>query len=127
MLSVKMHQTKAISWNQAKSVDDAAEKFCQQRRQEDTCRSHTIARERIGTIEQDISELKTKPQMRRKVHQDKEELFQEFSKENGKDNDELMEFAARFNRQDAAVQLQQETRSLKRPRMQRLPKVVWRS
>ena len=27
MLSVKMHQTKAISWNQAKSVDDAAEKF----------------------------------------------------------------------------------------------------
>ena len=27
MLSVKMHQTKAISWNQAKSGDDAAEKF----------------------------------------------------------------------------------------------------
>ena len=50
--------------------------------------------------------------MRRKVHQVKEELFQEFSKENGKDNNKLMELAAKFNRLDAAVQLQQETAQL---------------
>ena len=50
--------------------------------------------------------------MRRKVHQVKEELFQEFSKENGKDNNKLMELAAKFYRLDAAVQLQQETAQL---------------
>ena len=50
--------------------------------------------------------------MRKKVHQAIEELFQELSKENGKDDTELRDFAAKFNRQDAAVQLQQSTRSL---------------
>ena len=97
MLSVKMHQTKAISWNQAKSGDDALlENVLEQS-------------SKLSLI---YEALKTRPQMRRKVHQVKEELFQEFSKENGKDNDELVEFAARFDRQDAAVQLQQDTRSL---------------
>ena len=55
--------------------------------------------------------------MRKKVHQIKEgrevlEKLQELSKENGKDDTELRDFAARFNRQDAAVQLQQGTGSL---------------
>ena len=36
---------------------------------------------------------------------------QELSKENRKDDTELRDFAARFGRQDTAVQLQQDTRS----------------
>ena len=61
--------------------------------------------------------LKTKPQMRRKVHQVKEgrevlEKLQEFSEENGKDDTEWRDFAARFNRLDAAVQLQQGAETL---------------
>ena len=50
--------------------------------------------------------------MRNQVHQVKEELFQELSKENGKDDTELRNFAAKFNRQDAAVQLQYGAGSL---------------
>ena len=47
--------------------------------------------------------LKTKPQMRKKVHQVKEgrevlEKLQEFSEENGKDDTEWRNFTARFNR-----------------------------
>ena len=56
--------------------------------------------------------LKTKPQMRKKVHLIKErrevfENLQEFNKERGNDND-----AARLNRMDATLQLEQDTRSL---------------
>ena len=52
--------------------------------------------------------LKTKPQMRRKVHQVKEgrevlEKLQEFSEENGKDDTEWSDFAAKFNRLDATT------------------------
>ena len=50
--------------------------------------------------------------MRKKVHQVKEDLLQELSKENGKNDTELRNFAAKFNRLDAAVQPQQSTRSL---------------
>ena len=50
--------------------------------------------------------------MRKKVHQVKEELFQELSKENGKDDNELRDFTARFNKLDATLQLDQDTRSL---------------
>ena len=73
-----MHQTKAISWNQAKSGEDAAEK--------------------LNVLEQSSKlSLNSKPSLRceGKVHQVKEELFQEFSKENGKDNNKLMELAAK--------------------------------
>ena len=50
--------------------------------------------------------------MRKKAHQVNEKL-QELSKENGKDdNDELRNIAARFNRMDATLQLEQDTRSL---------------
>ena len=47
-----------------------------------------------------------------------QELFQELSKEREEGQRRLEEFPENFNRQD--------TRSLERPRMQRLPKVVWR-
>ena len=40
------------------------------------------------------------------------EKLQELSKENGKDDTELRDFAARFNRLDAAVQRQQGAGSL---------------
>ena len=43
---------------------------------------------------------------RKNVHQIKDELFQELSKETGKDDTELRNSAAKFDRQDAAVQLQ---------------------
>ena len=56
--------------------------------------------------------------MRNKVHQVKEgrevlEKLQEFSEENGKDDTEWRNFAARFSIQDAAVQLQQGAKTLK--------------
>ena len=57
IFSVKMHQTEAISWNKTKSGDDAAEKFDSQ---ESNHRSHTIARERVRTIEQVIPDLPAK-------------------------------------------------------------------
>ena len=105
MLSVKMHQTEAISWNQTKSGDDAAEKFVSN----DAKKATTEATQLL----KNVSEQSSKSSlicMRKKVHQVKEELFQELSEENGKDNDKLRNFAAKFYRQDAAVQLQQDTR-----------------
>ena len=61
--------------------------------------------------------LKTKLQIQLLSHQVKEgrevlEKLQEVSKDNGKDDTELRDFAARFNRLDAAVQLQQGEGSL---------------
>ena len=50
--------------------------------------------------------------MRKKVQQVKEDLLQKLSEENGKDDTELRNFAAKLNRLDAAVQPQQSTRSL---------------
>ena len=55
--------------------------------------------------------LKTKPQMRRKVHQVKEGR-EVLEKLHGKDDTEWRDFAARFNRLDAAVQLQQGAETL---------------
>ena len=110
-----MHQTKTIRWNQAKPGDDAAEKFVSN----DAKKTFAETTQLLENVSEQSSKsfliyetLKTKPQMRKKVHQVKEELFQELSKENVKDNDKLMEFAANFNRLDAALQLQQDTRSL---------------
>ena len=40
------------------------------------------------------------------------EKLQEFNKEKGNDNDELVNIAARLNRMDATLQLEQDTRSL---------------
>ena len=115
ILSMKMHQMKAIIWNQVKSGDDAAERFVSN----DAKKTLAEATQLLENILEQSSKsfliyetLKTKPQMRKKVHQVREELFQELSKENGKDNDELRNFAAKFDKLDVAARLQQSTRSL---------------
>ena len=99
ILSVKMHLTKATSWNQVKSGDDAAEKFVSN----DAKKTIAEATQFLKSVLETNETLKTKPQMRKKVHQVKEELLKELSKEIGKDNDKLRNFATR---------LQQDTRSL---------------
>ena len=114
MLSVKMHQTKAISWNQVKSGEGvvAAKK----------------ATTEVTQLLENVSEQSSKSSliyMRKKVHQVREELFQELSEEDGKDNDELRNFAAKifynrtqdFWRQHSSGLPNDEL--LWRPRMQR--------
>ena len=57
----------------------------------------------------------------RRCIQVRKEILQELSVENGKDNDKIDGIGKqKFDRQDAAVQL--HTRSLGKPRMERLPK-----
>ena len=61
--------------------------------------------------------------MRKKVHQVKEgrellEKLQELIKENGKDDTELRDFAARFNRLDTTVQLQHCGGSLEKAQLE---------
>ena len=119
MLSVKMHQTEAISCNQTKSGDDAAEKFVSN----DAKKATTEATQLL----ENVSEQSSKSPliyMRKKVHQVKEEPFQELSEENGKDNDELRNFAAKFTdrTQDFWRQHSSSPELLWRPRMQRLPR-----
>ena len=55
MLSVKMHQTEAISWNQTKSGDDAAEKFVS-----NDAKKATTEATRVRTIEQVIPDSHAK-------------------------------------------------------------------
>ena len=120
-LSVKMRLTKAISWSHAKFgdeaekpiSDDAKKALAEETQLLESMLEQSSKSGRTGLI---YEALKTKPQMRKKVHQIKErrevlEEPQELSKENRKDDTELMDFAARFGRQDIAVQLQQDTRS----------------
>ena len=66
MLCVKMHQTKAISWNQAKSGDGAAEKFVRNNNKK-------ILAEATQSLENVLEQLSKLSQMRRKLHQVKEE------------------------------------------------------
>ena len=112
MLSVKMRLTQATCWSHAKSEDDAAEKYVSNYAK----KAHAEATQMIDSVLETYEALKTKPQMRKKVQQieGRREVLekpQEFSKENRKDDTELRDFAARFSRQDTAVQLQQDTRS----------------
>ena len=65
MLCVKMYQTKAISWNQAKSGDGAAEKFVSNN-------DKKILAEATQSLENVLEQLSKLSQMRRKVHQVKE-------------------------------------------------------
>ena len=109
-LSVKMRLTKAICWSHAKSEEDAAEKYVSNY----TKKALAEATQLLKSVLETYEALKTKPQMRKKVHQINErrevlEKPQELSKENRKDDTELRDFAARFGRQDTAVQLQQDT------------------
>ena len=65
MLSVKMRLTKAICWSHAKSEDDAAEKYVS------NCakKAHAEATQMIESVLETYEALKTKLQMRNKVHQ----------------------------------------------------------
>ena len=62
--------------------------------------------------------------MRNQVYRVKEDLLHELSKENGKDDTELRNFEAKFNRQDAhTAQLEHPNDELLwRPRLRRLPR-----
>ena len=120
MLSVKMHQTEAISWNQTKSGDDAAEKFVSNDAKKATTEDTHLL--------ENVSELSSRSSMiymRKKVHQVKEEPSQELSEENGKDNDELRNIAAKFYRQEAAVQDYRRTQDFWRQHSSS-PEVLWR-
>ena len=94
MLSVKMRLTKTIRWSQVKSGADAEKQVSDDAK-------------KAGMIGLTYETLK----MRKKV-QVKEDFLQKLSKENGKDDTELRNFAAKMNRLGAAVQPQQSTRSL---------------
>ena len=111
MLSVKMHLAKTTRRNQVKFGDDA-EKFVS----DDAKKALAEATQLLENVSEQSSKafliyetLKTKPQMRKKVHQIKGrrevlEKPQEHNKENGKDdNDELRNIAGRFNRMDATL------------------------
>ena len=81
-----MHQTEATSWNQTKSeVGVVAAK-----------KATTEATQLLENVSEQLSKSSL-IYMRKKVHQVKEEPFQEFSEENGKDNNELRNFAAKFS------------------------------
>ena len=116
MLSVKMRLTKAICRNQVKFGDDAEKLVSNEVKK-------TLAE--ATQLVENVSEQSSKSfliyetlKMRKEVHQTKErrevlEKPPEYSKEDGKDdNDELRNIAAKFNRQDATLQLEQDTRSL---------------
>ena len=113
MLSVKMLLALAICRNQVKFGDDTAEKFVS----DDAKKAIAETTQLLENVVEQLSEsgmiglTYETLKMRKKVHQIKEkcevlEKLQELSKENGKDDTELRNFAAKFNRQDAAVQLQ---------------------
>ena len=113
MLSVKMRLAKTIRWNQVKSGADAEKQVsdgAKKANAETTQLLENVVEQlsKSGMIGLTYETLK----MRNQVHQVKEELKQELSKENGKDDTELRNFAAKFNRQDAAVQLQYGAGSL---------------
>ena len=108
-----MRLTKAISWSHAKFGADAEKHVSDNAKKtlvEVTQLLESVLEQssKSGMIGLTYEALKTKPQMR-KVHQIKvrrevlEEL-QEFNKEKGNDNDELRNFAARFN----SLQLEQK-------------------
>ena len=106
MLSVKMRLTKAIRWSQVKFGNDA-EKLVSNKVKK------TLAE--VTQLLENVSEQSSKSfliyetlKMRKEVHQIKErrevlEKPQEHNKENGKDDDELRNIAARFNRMDATL------------------------
>ena len=129
MLNVKMRLTKAICRNQVKFGDDAEKLVSNEVKK-------TLAEvtQLLKSVLEIYETLKTKPQMRKEVHQIKEkrevlEKPPELNKENGKDdNDELRNIAARFNRMDATLHkisgtAQLESELLRKPRMRRLPRM----
>ena len=113
MLSVKVRLAKTIRWNQVKSGADAEKQVSDDAKKaiaETTQLPESISEQlsKSGMIGLTYETLK----MRNQVRQVKEELIQELSKENGKDDTKLRNFAAKFNRQDATVQPQNSAGSL---------------
>ena len=108
MLSVRMRLTKAIRWSQVKSGDDAAEKLVSNEVKK-TLAEATHLLENVSEQSSKSFLIYETLKMRKEVHQTKErrevlEKPPEYSKENGKDdNDELRNIAARFNRMDATL------------------------
>ena len=105
ILSVKMHQTKAIRWNQAKRGDYTAEKFVSN----DARKTFVETTQLLENVLEQSSKsslmykaLKTKPQMRKKMHQVKEgrevqEKLQELSKKEREEGERrIEEFAAKI-------------------------------
>ena len=117
MLSVKVHPAKTICWNQVNCGADAEKHVSDDAKKTLAESTQLLAKvleqlRKSGMTGLIYETLKTKHQMQRKVPQVKEgrevlEKLQELNKENGKDDTKLRNFAARFNRLDGAVQLQQ--------------------
>ena len=118
MLSVKMRLAKTIRWNQVKSGADAEKQVS-----DDAKKAIAEATQLLESVLEQLSKSEMigstyeTLKMRKKVHQIEEKCevldkLQKLSKENGKDDTKLRNFAAKLNRLDAAVQPQQNTRSL---------------
>ena len=85
MLSVKMHQTKAISWNKVKSGEDVV-----------TGKTTFEVTQLLKNVSEQLRKSSLM-YMRKKVHQVRGGLFSRSSaKKNGKGNDELRSFAAKL-------------------------------
>ena len=117
MLSVKMRLAKTIRWNQVKSGADAKKHVSDDAKKAiaETTQLFENVVEQLSKSEIIGSTYETLKM--RKVHQIEEKCevldkLQKLSKENGKDDTKLRNFAAKLNRLDAAVQPQQNTRSL---------------
>ena len=96
MLSVKVRLAKTIRWNQVKSGADAEKQVSDDAKKsiaETTQLLENVVEQlsKSGMIGLTYETLK----MRNQVHQVKEELTQELSKENGKDDTKLRNFAAK--------------------------------
>ena len=94
MLSVKMRLAKTIRPNQVQFGDDTAEKFVS----DDAKKAIAETTQLLGNVVEQLSKSETigltyeTLKMRNQVHQVKEELIQELSKENGKDDTKLRNF-----------------------------------
>ena len=118
MLSVKVRLAKTIRWNQVKPGADAEKQVSDDAKKAiaETTQLFENVVEQLSKSEIIGSTYETL-KMRKKVHQIEEKCevldkLQKLSKENGKDDTKLRNFAAKLNRLDAAVQPQQNTRSL---------------
>ena len=118
MLSVKMRLAKTTRWNQVKSGADAEKQVSDDAKKATAETTQLLENvvEQLSKSEMIGSTYETL-KMRKKVHQIEEKCevldkLQKLSKENGKDDTKLRNFAAKLNRLDAAVQPQQNTRSL---------------
>ena len=95
MLSVKIRLTKTFRWNQVKSGADAEKQVS-----DDAKKAIAEAAQLLESVFEQLSKsgmiglTYETLKMRKKVHQVKEDLLQELSKENGKDDTELRNFAA---------------------------------